>query len=290
MFEIQRSGDKTSSGKIGLDIRTHVSPKVGQDQVSGGVTYSGVVAITLQKYEVLQIVNGGASGALVNATKDIVVNSGHYFLHVDPGYSRDHIEEQLLATDYWSKEYVVVSSNMETNEGDQVRIHSCNTDTRIEIDNGDTQSVVQLQEAGGHYDMQLYKFSLVIKGDEPIQVAWIGTTPDASNFGDPFLYMTTGTSHFLQEFTFLTPCIGAPVVYDNYIVLIADSKAAGHVKLDGILLSLNWTQVVQSDYFYAYTNISTGVHIVRVSFEGGVVGGMLNGYGNLEEYGSSIGK
>ena len=38
MFEIQRSGDKTSSGEIGLDIRTHASPKVGQDQVSGGVS------------------------------------------------------------------------------------------------------------------------------------------------------------------------------------------------------------------------------------------------------------
>ena len=31
-------GDKTSSGDIGLDIRTHASPKVGQDQVSGGVS------------------------------------------------------------------------------------------------------------------------------------------------------------------------------------------------------------------------------------------------------------
>ena len=38
MFEIQKSGDKTSSGEIGLDIRTHASPKVGQDQVSGGVS------------------------------------------------------------------------------------------------------------------------------------------------------------------------------------------------------------------------------------------------------------
>ena len=38
MFEIQKSGDKTSTGEIGLDIRTHVSPKVGQDQVSGGVS------------------------------------------------------------------------------------------------------------------------------------------------------------------------------------------------------------------------------------------------------------
>ena len=26
MFEIQKSGDKTSSGEIGLDIRTHASP------------------------------------------------------------------------------------------------------------------------------------------------------------------------------------------------------------------------------------------------------------------------
>ena len=31
MFEIQKFGDKTSSGEIGLDIRTHASPKVGQD-------------------------------------------------------------------------------------------------------------------------------------------------------------------------------------------------------------------------------------------------------------------
>ena len=38
MFEIQQSGDKTSSGEIGLDFRTHASPKVGQDQVSGGVS------------------------------------------------------------------------------------------------------------------------------------------------------------------------------------------------------------------------------------------------------------
>ena len=38
VFEIQRSGDKTSPGEIGLDIRTHASPKVGQDQVSGGVS------------------------------------------------------------------------------------------------------------------------------------------------------------------------------------------------------------------------------------------------------------
>ena len=29
VFEIQRSGDKTSPGEIGLDIRTHASPKVG---------------------------------------------------------------------------------------------------------------------------------------------------------------------------------------------------------------------------------------------------------------------
>ena len=36
LFETQKSVNKTSSGDIGLDIRTHASPKVGQDQVSGG--------------------------------------------------------------------------------------------------------------------------------------------------------------------------------------------------------------------------------------------------------------
>ena len=38
MFETQKSGNKTSSGEIGLDIRTRASPKVGQDQVPVGVT------------------------------------------------------------------------------------------------------------------------------------------------------------------------------------------------------------------------------------------------------------
>ena len=37
MFETQKSGEKTSSGEIGLNIRTPACPKVGQDQVSGGV-------------------------------------------------------------------------------------------------------------------------------------------------------------------------------------------------------------------------------------------------------------
>ena len=38
MIETQKSGNKTSSGEIGLNIRTLASPKVGQDQVSGGVS------------------------------------------------------------------------------------------------------------------------------------------------------------------------------------------------------------------------------------------------------------
>ena len=40
MFETQKSRNKTSSGDIGLNIRTLASPKVGQDQVSGGVIHS----------------------------------------------------------------------------------------------------------------------------------------------------------------------------------------------------------------------------------------------------------
>ena len=38
MSETQKSGNKTSSGEIGFNIRTLASPKVGKDQVSGGVS------------------------------------------------------------------------------------------------------------------------------------------------------------------------------------------------------------------------------------------------------------
>ena len=38
MFETQKSENKTSSGEIGLNVRTLANPRVGQDQVSGGVS------------------------------------------------------------------------------------------------------------------------------------------------------------------------------------------------------------------------------------------------------------
>ena len=38
MFDTQLYENNTSSGEIGLNIRTLASPKVGQEQVSGGVS------------------------------------------------------------------------------------------------------------------------------------------------------------------------------------------------------------------------------------------------------------
>ena len=38
MFETQKSGSNTSSGEIGFNIRRLASPKVGHDQVRGGVS------------------------------------------------------------------------------------------------------------------------------------------------------------------------------------------------------------------------------------------------------------
>ena len=38
IFETQKSGNKASSGEIGLNFRTYASPKVWQDQVYGGVS------------------------------------------------------------------------------------------------------------------------------------------------------------------------------------------------------------------------------------------------------------
>ena len=38
MFENLKAGDITNLGKIGLNIKTHASPKVGPDLGSGGVS------------------------------------------------------------------------------------------------------------------------------------------------------------------------------------------------------------------------------------------------------------
>ena len=38
MFVTQKSGNKISSGEFALNVRTLASPKVGKDQVFGGVS------------------------------------------------------------------------------------------------------------------------------------------------------------------------------------------------------------------------------------------------------------
>ena len=38
MFETQKSVNRTSNDRIGINIRTHAGPKVGQDQVPGDVS------------------------------------------------------------------------------------------------------------------------------------------------------------------------------------------------------------------------------------------------------------
>ena len=42
MLETQNYGNKTSSGEIGLNIRTHASPEVGQDQVSDRISGNSI--------------------------------------------------------------------------------------------------------------------------------------------------------------------------------------------------------------------------------------------------------
>ena len=49
MFETQKSGNKTGSGEIGLDIRTHASPKLGQSRASWWCLFS-VLGIRIEVF------------------------------------------------------------------------------------------------------------------------------------------------------------------------------------------------------------------------------------------------
>ena len=59
MFETPKSRNKKSSGEIDLNIRTHASPKVGQDQVYGGVSvlcwHTATVANVLSKLRAIRL-------------------------------------------------------------------------------------------------------------------------------------------------------------------------------------------------------------------------------------------
>ena len=82
MFESQKSGNKTSSGEIVLEIRTYASPKVRQDQMSGGVSvlcwHVAPVANVLWKPRQL----GNKSNSVIRS-KSVTVNNWCYVLSME---------------------------------------------------------------------------------------------------------------------------------------------------------------------------------------------------------------
>ena len=236
-----------------------------------GTNYTSVMTIHLQKFEVVHIIKDHETlnGATIYSNKDILVNSGHFFLKISHPKiahtaSADHAEEQLLATNYWSTEYVVISSKYLDNLGDIVRLYSAQDDTTIAVDNG-TTSVVYIAMAGDHYDVQMRGAPILLKGDKPFQVAQFGISSGLDMNGDPYLIMPPATSQYKPEYTFLTPSIGARSMFTIYISLIANVQAKEDVSLDGAQLALSWEQVGQSEYYFARINISEGVHNVRTT-------------------------
>ena len=103
MFEIQRSGDKTSSGEIGLDIRTHVSPKVGQDQVSGGELYEMSINIFSPPSQLCAV-------RCITEISLIVTLSNQYT------HTHINLKEILTKYDNWSTVHLATASAIRVSE------------------------------------------------------------------------------------------------------------------------------------------------------------------------------
>ena len=271
------------------DTEVQIGLKDNSTITLDGHDYFGTVRTNLKKYEVLQIVHQNISGANINSNKNIVVNSGHMFLNVRLSIgtaSSDHLDEQLLPTDTWPREYVVVSSHVMNNVNDLVRLYSVHADTVITIDNGSVSELHTL-EAGESYDLFTDDYAMLIKGNKPFQIAQIGLSTANSPNGDPFLAIPPGTSQYHKQFTFLTPIIPG---FFNYINLFANVKAKDHIEFDGAVITPVWSQVGTSDYFYTQITISDGYHSVMTTAIDGLIGGMLFGTMDKDQYGTSIAK
>ena len=75
MFETQKYGNKPYSGEIGLNIRTHPSPKLGKDKVSRGEASSVCMRRLLQMFygniaQLSKIVKLGNKVQLSNRVKN----------------------------------------------------------------------------------------------------------------------------------------------------------------------------------------------------------------------------
>lgn len=260
-----------------------VTPSTMAGMHPAGVTFT----LLMDSGEIFQLQadTGDLTGSVVHGTnnKNFAVFAGHICANVvGCGYC-DHLFDQLLPTNVWGTEYILVPYL--NRDYDIFRVLALQNGTQFQVDSGTitTLNAGQFAQFAGSAVSRL-------TANAPVSVTQYSTGTDCDadmdSIGDPFsitLSPTTQSVKFFSYNAFVNP--SPSFVY--YANIIAKTNDTATITFDGVNIGTAFTPVPQNpDYCYLQLVTAQGNHTIT-AVEGVMV--YAYGYGLYESYGYSAG-
>ena len=224
--------------------------------------------VAMNRFDTLQVrtsASGDLSGTFVSADKPIWVLGGSVCINVPMGVTYcDHIQEQMLALDYWGKKYVGAHSPKRGNEKHYWRVFGGEDGTVVTTNPVQPGTPIMVNKGKWAQLVIPNNTSFIFESDKPfLPVQYLESQSGGGGTGDPAMYQMIPVEQFLDRYAFVTGQ-GYVVHYAQIIRL----KGAADVKIDGAIVNGYYAV---GEYEVADFKISEGAHLAESDTPFGIV-------------------
>jgi len=225
--------------------------------------------VVMNRFDTLQAranFGGDLTGTYVTADKPIWVLGAVECVNIPTVQVLycDHIQEQMLALDYWGKKYVGAYSPPRGSEKHYYRIFAAEDATNVTTTPAQPGTPFMLNKGEWKELVIANKTSFMIESDKPIlPVQYIESQTGGGGTGDPAMYQMIPVEQFLDAYAFVTG-----TGYDVHYAQITRTKGGADVLVDGVVVG-NYYAV--GEYEVSDWTIGEGAHLAESSQPFGIV-------------------
>jgi len=225
--------------------------------------------IMMNRFDTMQAranFGGDLTGTFVSADKPIWVVGAAECINVPNKGTLycDHIQEQMLALDYWGKKYVGAHSPKRGSEKHYWRVFGGEDGTMVTTNPVQPGTPFMVNKAQWKEIIVPNNTSFIFESDKPfLPVQYLESQSGGAGTGDPAMYQMIPVEQFLDRYAFVTGQ-GYVVHYAQIIRL----KGAADVKIDGAIVNGYYAV---GEYEVADFKISEGAHLAESDSPFGII-------------------
>jgi hypothetical protein len=242
------------------------------------VNQGGTGQVVMNRFDNLQVRAPNSqdlSGTIVHSDKPIWVIGAVECVNVPSGVTYcDHIQEQMLALDFWGKKYVGAHSPKRGSEKHYWRVYGGEDGTTITTTPAQPGTPFMLNK-GQWKELEIANnTSFVFDGDKPfLPVQYLAGQNGGAGTGDPAMYQMIPVEQFLSRYAFVTG-----TGYTKHYAQIIRTAGGADVTIDGAVVGGYYAV---GGFEVADQPISEGAHLAESADPFGI----LNiGYTDVTSY------